>query len=221
MFAYTLASSLCSQATDRMLLGFSVSVFGRIERDFSMVLQLWKIFRVRYLWIDWMEAFYGIALVELFCGRDLKRYVSFPFISICAWFVESKTENKASLLLRRWTGAARIWLWENALIKSIDFDDFVFCTTESKSILLIRTFCYNLFLAATTIIFAIISWLYFRLLSPQPKLAILYRKKISISIKNTGIRQLSDQSIYPKKDGILIPFSSAMERTIKFGALPI
>ena len=30
-----------------------------------------------------MEAFYGIALVELFCGRDLKRYVSFPFISIC------------------------------------------------------------------------------------------------------------------------------------------
>ena len=105
--------------------------------------------------------------------------------------------------------------------KSIDFDDFVFCTTESKSILLIRTFCYNLFLAATTIIFAIISWLYFRLLSPQPKLAILYRKKISISIKNTGIRQLSDQSIYPKKDGILIPFSSAMERTIKFGALPI
>lgn len=48
-----------------------------------------------------------------------------------------------------------------------------------------------------------------------------YRKKISISIKNTGIRQLSDQNIYPKKDGILIPFSSAIERTIKFGALPI
>ena len=76
--------------------------------------------------------------------------------------------------------------------------------TESKSILLIRTFCYNLFLAATTIIFAIISWLYFRLLSPQPKLDILYRKKISISIKNTGIRQLSDQSIYPKKDGRIV-----------------
>ena len=48
-----------------------------------------------------------------------------------------------------------------------------------------------------------------------------YKKKISISIKNTGIRQLNDQSIYPKNDGILIPFSSAIERTIKFGALPI
>ena len=50
---------------------------------------------------------------------------------------------------------------------------------------------------------------------------VFYKKKINISIKNTGIRQLSDQSMYPKKDGILIPFSSAMERTMKFGALPI
>ena len=47
------------------------------------------------------------------------------------------------------------------------------------------------------------------------------RKKISVSIKNTGIRQLNDHTIYPKKDGILIPFSSAMERTMKFGAFPI
>lgn len=48
-----------------------------------------------------------------------------------------------------------------------------------------------------------------------------YKKKINISIKNTGIKQLIDQSIYPKKDGILIPFSSAIERTMKFGALPM
>ena len=46
-------------------------------------------------------------------------------------------------------------------------------------------------------------------------------KKTSISIINTGIRQLIDHPIYPKKEGILISFSSAIERTIKFGALPI
>ena len=53
------------------------------------------------------------------------------------------------------------------------------------------------------------------------KITNFYKKKITISIKNTGIRQLMDQNIYPKNDGILIPFSSAIERTIKFGALPM
>ena len=48
-----------------------------------------------------------------------------------------------------------------------------------------------------------------------------YKKNTSVSIINTGIRQLKDHKIYPKKDGILISFSSAIAFTIKFGALPI
>ena len=48
-----------------------------------------------------------------------------------------------------------------------------------------------------------------------------YKKNINISIINTGIRNRSDQVIYPKKDGMRIPFSSAIDFTMKFGALPI
>jgi len=38
---------------------------------------------------------------------------------------------------------------------------------------------------------------------------------------NTGTRKQMDHAIYPKKDGMLIPFSSESVLTIKFGALPI
>ena len=38
---------------------------------------------------------------------------------------------------------------------------------------------------------------------------------------NTGIRIPNDHTRYPKKDGILTPFSSAIDFTIKFGAFPI
>ena len=48
-----------------------------------------------------------------------------------------------------------------------------------------------------------------------------YKKNTSISIKNTGIKIHSDQPIYPKKDGIRIPFSSEIDFTIKFGAFPM
>jgi len=41
------------------------------------------------------------------------------------------------------------------------------------------------------------------------------------SIINNGIKYLRDCRIYPKKEGILIPFSSDMDFTIKLGALPI
>ena len=46
-------------------------------------------------------------------------------------------------------------------------------------------------------------------------------KKINVSSINTGTKIPIDQSIYPKKPGILTPFSSAMDLTIKLGALPI
>ena len=38
---------------------------------------------------------------------------------------------------------------------------------------------------------------------------------------NTGTRIPKDQIRYPKNEGIRIPFSSAMDLTMKFGALPI
>ena len=40
-------------------------------------------------------------------------------------------------------------------------------------------------------------------------------------MKNNGIKMQNDQAIYPKNEGILILFSSAIALTIKFGALPI
>ena len=49
----------------------------------------------------------------------------------------------------------------------------------------------------------------------------IYQKKMIISRIKVGIRMAQDQPIYPKKLGILILFSSAMDLTIKFGALPI
>ena len=48
-----------------------------------------------------------------------------------------------------------------------------------------------------------------------------YKKNINVSSINTGTKIPIDQSIYPKKPGILTPFSSAMDLTIKLGALPI
>ena len=47
------------------------------------------------------------------------------------------------------------------------------------------------------------------------------RKNTSISTANIGIKIRSDHVIYPKNDGIFIPFSSDMERTIKLGAFPM
>ena len=44
---------------------------------------------------------------------------------------------------------------------------------------------------------------------------------IKPKIKNMGINIILDQSIYPKKLGIFILFSSAIDLIIKFGALPI
>ena len=37
----------------------------------------------------------------------------------------------------------------------------------------------------------------------------------------TGTKIARDHPIYPKKEGIRIPFSSEIDFTIKFGALPI
>ena len=48
-----------------------------------------------------------------------------------------------------------------------------------------------------------------------------YKKNTSISIINTGIKNVSDHAIYPKNDGIRTPFSSDIDFTIKFGAFPI
>ena len=48
------------------------------------------------------------------------------------------------------------------------------------------------------------------------------RKKINQVMINTGIRMgIEYLMMYPKKDGISIPISSAMDLTIKFGPLPI
>jgi hypothetical protein len=45
---------------------------------------------------------------------------------------------------------------------------------------------------------------------------------INVMIKNTGIKMgIENLNIYPKKLGILIPLSSAIDFTIKFGAFPI
>ena len=52
-------------------------------------------------------------------------------------------------------------------------------------------------------------------------LACLYQNQINMSIRNIGSRIASDHAMYPKKEGILILFSSAMDLTMKFGALPI
>ena len=38
---------------------------------------------------------------------------------------------------------------------------------------------------------------------------------------NTGTKDTIDHNKYPKKDGMRTPFSSEMDFTIKFGALPI
>ena len=43
----------------------------------------------------------------------------------------------------------------------------------------------------------------------SPKFLIFYRKKIKVSIRKMGIRMHTDHFIYPKKEGILILFSSA------------
>jgi hypothetical protein len=48
-----------------------------------------------------------------------------------------------------------------------------------------------------------------------------YKKNTNISIINTGTRNATDHSIYPKNDGIFTPFSSEIAFTIKFGAFPI
>ena len=48
-----------------------------------------------------------------------------------------------------------------------------------------------------------------------------YKKNNSISSAKTGTRIPSDQSRYPKKDGIRTPFSSAIDLTMKFGAFPM
>ena len=48
-----------------------------------------------------------------------------------------------------------------------------------------------------------------------------YLKNIIVSSKNKGIRIVADHAMYPKKLGILIPFSSAIDRTMKLGALPM
>ena len=52
-------------------------------------------------------------------------------------------------------------------------------------------------------------------------LSYYLRKKISVSIRKIGIRIDTDQTMYPKKLGILMPFSSAMDLTMKFGAFPM
>lgn len=46
-------------------------------------------------------------------------------------------------------------------------------------------------------------------------------KNINVSSINTGTRIPIDHNIYPKKLGILTPFSSEIDFTIKLGALPI
>ena len=46
-------------------------------------------------------------------------------------------------------------------------------------------------------------------------------KNNTVLSKNNGISTTPDQSMYPKKLGIFIPFSSAIDLVMKLGALPI
>ena len=48
-----------------------------------------------------------------------------------------------------------------------------------------------------------------------------YRKKIRVSRMKMGMRHRRAQNIYPKKEGMWMPFSSEMDLTMKLGALPM
>ena len=52
-------------------------------------------------------------------------------------------------------------------------------------------------------------------------LTLAVQKNSHVRKPNSGNRMLPDQSIYPKKLGILIPRSSQIDFTMKFGALPM
>lgn len=49
----------------------------------------------------------------------------------------------------------------------------------------------------------------------------VYAKNNHVSMPNNGNNIPADHAIYPKNPGMRTPLLSAMERTIKFGALPI
>ena len=47
------------------------------------------------------------------------------------------------------------------------------------------------------------------------------RKKMNVAQTKIGMRTAAAQAMYPKKEGMRTPACSAMERTMKFGPLPM